>query len=876
MSYRNVAYLPDDQVVRLFTWNKKGDRISIDVPYNPYFYMETTQKADGVSIFNTSLKKFTFPVQYRRAEQIRQMVRSQKSNGDKVAVRIFENITPLQQFLIDRYWKVSDTPEFIQHPIKIHFIDIETYSPDEFPVPEKAKDVVNVITLWDSIENHFYTWGLQRDYKPTLKNVTYKKCESERDLLLSFVEHIEKDHPDIISGWNSEFFDMPYLMTRITNIMGEDVANRLSPVGESYKRDFMGMFGKMRTRWHLKGVSCVDYLDVYKGFTQGLRESYKLNDIAEVELNEKKVEFGEQNLASLSDNDWQTFVDYNIQDVNLLVRMEEKLQFLQLLRMLAYVGLTPLENAMGTINVVTGAAVIESRSRGQIVPTFEVDRSGDRYEGAYVSEPERGFQDNIVSFDLNSLYPSIMISLNLSPETKVGKFAITSDDKVVVTSVTGKVVELTKEKFARFIEKENIAITRANCLFSQKKKGIFPSITDNYYDKRKVIKKKLTAAKRKISKMSPGDEGYDDVKLIVEQSHIKQLTIKILINRIYGYFGNRVSPMNDPDISRSITLTGQSIIKKSNQILTEFVKNKCDLTDEVVDKEPIVIYNDTDSVYITIKHLIDHGGLEFVDKNNKVTKDIIDLTDHIEQHLNTGIKRWGELALNSNDCRLEFKRESICSVGMFLQKKRYILRILDDEGISVDKFKYTGVEVVRTTMPKAVKPYIKKITETMLLTKDYNKTNKLFNEVYEVFDSLSLNDFAFIMGVKGYTTVSERTGEECKGFKTYKSMPIHVKSAYYYNLLLDRYDLTNKYESVSSGDKIRYFYAKKPNKYGINTMGYKYSYPEEFEKDVEPDREKMFEKIIYSVIERLYDAVGWKCRRPGEIVQTDLMDLLKL
>ena len=875
MSYRNVAYLPDEQVIRLFTWDEDGKRMSVDIPHHPYFYMETTQKSDGISIFNTPLKKFEFPVEYRRGEQIRQMVRAQRENGEKVSVRVFENLSVLQQFLIDRYWKVNDTPEFTEHPLKIQFIDIETYSPDEFPVPEFAKDTVNVITLWDSLENHFYTWGLQKDYKPTLDNVTYKKCKSERDLLLSFVEHIEKDHPDIISGWNSEFFDMPYLMNRITKILGEEVANRLSPVNVSYKREFQGKFGKMNTRWHLKGVSCVDYLDIYKGFTQGLRESYKLNDIAELELGEKKIEYGEQNLASLADNDWQTFVDYNIQDVNLLVRMEEKLQFMMLLRMLAYVGLTPLENAMGTINVVTGAATIEARSQGKIVPTFEVERSGDKYEGAYVGEPERGFRDNIVSFDLNSLYPSIMISLNLSPETKVGKFEISSDGNVVVTSITGKVVELTKEKFARFVEKENISITRANCLFSQKKKGIFPLITDKYYDKRKAVKKDLAIAKRKLTKLEKGDPDYAKTKLRADQAEIKQLTIKILINRIYGYFGNKVSPMGDPDITRSITLTGQSIIKKSNKILTDLVKERTGLTDDDIRKDPVVIYNDTDSVYVTIKHLIEHGNIPFT-KGKKVSKEIIELTDEIETILNNAIKTWGEYALNSQDCRFEFKREAICSRGIFLQKKRYILHVLDDEGIPVDKFKYTGVEVVRTTMPKAIKPHVKNIIETMIRTKDYNTTNTLFNEMYELFDTLPLEDIAFVMGVKSYTTISETTGEECNNFKTYKGMPIHAKSAYFYNYLLEKSNLTNKYEAINSGDKVRYFYCKKPNKYGIPSFGYKYTFPKEFSNDIQPDREKMFEKIVYSVFERLYESVGWKCRKPGEMVQTDLFDLLKI
>jgi len=291
------------------------------------------------------------------------------------------------------------------------------------------------------------------------------------------------------------------------------------------------------------------------------------------------------------------------------------------------------------------------------------------------------------------------------------------------------------------------------------------------------------------------------------------------------------------------------------------------------------VYNDTDSVYITIKHIIDKLGIPLTTKDGKITKQVHKIVDDIETHLNDEIMKWGKNVLNSSDCRFMFKRESICDIGLFLQKKRYILRILDDEGISVNKFKYTGVEVVRTTMPKAIKPYVKKIMETMLLTKNYAATNKVLTEAYDVFQSLPLEDIAFVMGISKYNVQKRdefgNVKDECKGFKTYKGMPIHVKSAYYYNLMLERHDLGQKYEAISSGDKVRYFYVKQPNKYGIKSFAYKYYFPEEFKNDILPDTELMFDKIIYSVIERLFESVQWKPKKPGECVQTDLFDLLK-
>ena len=879
--YRNVAYLSDERVMRLYTWNEDGERVSYDIPYSPYFYAETKSgKYDKISLYDTKLVKREFPNEYRRRDAIQRLKAQEreKNPGNPEPVRIFEGVSTLQQFLIDRYWRDNSKPEFSQHPIKVQFLDIETYSPDAFPVPDKANDTVNVITVYDSLTKKFNTWGLKA-YKPSRDDVIYTHCTSERDLLIKFIDFISNDYPDILSGWNSEFFDIPYLVNRIQRVIGEDAAKRLSPVRVIYSRELISQFGRYNTRWHLKGMSCVDYLDVYKKFSFSLRESYKLDAIGEYELGEKKVDYGDQNLASLADSDWKTFVDYNIQDVNLLVKLEEKLQYVELLRMLAYVGLTPFENAMGSLNVITGAGVVEARKGDRVVPTFVREPKHERYEGAYVGEPKRGFQDNIISFDVNSLYPNVMISLNLSPETKMGRFEVNSDGTVTVFKQRGDPSTVSKLDFVNTVKDLNLSMSRANVLFTQKKQGIYPAIVDNFYKERVKIRRKERKLKRELSELEESDPKRVELKDQIGKLWIKQFTLKIFINTVYGYFGNKHAPMGDPDISRSITLTGQAIIKQSNKILTEYIRDKCGMTDEQIAADTPIVYNDTDSVYVTIKHITDKLDIPLTNKNGKVTNKAKAVVKDIETHLNTEVMKWGQAALNSNDCRFEFKRESICDVGLFLQKKRYILHVLDDEGIAVDKFKYTGVEVVRTTMPKAIKPYVNKIITTMLTTKDYNKTNAMLNEAYDIFKSLPIEDTAFVMGISKYKTESRdeygNVKQQCDGFKTYKGMPIHVKSAYYYNLLLDKHELDSKYETIGSGDKVRYFYVKQPNKYGIKSFAYKYYFPVEFQNDIQPDTELMFDKIIYSAIERLYESVNWKPRKPGECVQTDLFSLLK-
>lgn len=834
----------------MFTWDKDGKRIKVTNSFDPYCYLEG--KGDAESIYGTKLVKKIFNTQYDRYKYLK----------DTNIKRVFENLPATQQYLVDTFWKENEKPEFSKNPIKVLFLDIETYSPDEFPKPADPTHTVNVITCFDSLNGRYTTFGL-KDYDNKDDDVVYHKCESERDLFKKFVMYIEKDYPDIMSGWNSEFFDLPYILNRCTRILGEEWTNRLSPSGRVYSRTIKGMFGVEQVRWYIEGMSLIDYLDVYKRFSVGVKESYKLDNIGAAELGEQKVDFGNMNLATLSDNDWQTFVEYNIQDVRLLAKLEEKLKYTELIKMLAYVGLTTFEAALGSLSVINGATAVRARYRDQKIPSFIRNEDTGKNPGAYVGEPLKGFQENIISFDANSLYPNVMISLNMSPETKVAKIEDKNNSEIVLRHVNGQVFSLKHDKFLEFCKKEQIAISKANVLFTQKRKGVMPEILDYYYNERVKIKKELGTIKREYSKTK-----NDKLKFKIEQLDAKQLCIKVFINSIYGYFGNKNAPFGDDDIASSITLTGQSVIKKSNDLLKEYIKRKTKIEDDKILNQCIV-YNDTDSSYISVKPLIT-AGLPFTGDDGKLTQEFFNEVQNIEDFLNDEIKVWGRKALNSKDCRFVFKREVIADVGIFLQKKRYVLHILDDEGIPMDKYKYTGVEVVRSTMPDAIKPHVKNIIETMLSTQNIGETNKALDNVYKIFKDLPVEDITFVSGIKGY----ERYAGQCDGYKTAKGMPIHVKAAYFHNLILKRLGVENKYETISSGDKVRYFYVEHPNPYNLSCIAYKYYYPEEFKKIFHADYDKMFEKILYNVIERFYDNVNWTPQKPGSAVQTNLFELL--
>ena len=846
--YRNVYYNSREASAYLFTWDDNGNRVTKKIPFRPYFYVETNlDKADGLSIFNTRLKKKEFPNSYER----------NKAAQDGAIKRLYHNIQVEQQFLIDRYSEDYDKPDFSKNPIKVCFLDIEVFSPDEFPEAQAAKHPINLITIYDNISRKFFTWGT-KPYTPSRDNVIYTECSSEYDLLNKFLEFWENDYfPDVLSGWNTDFFDFPYLINRITNMLGDEAPKRLSPLKSLWCRKGIFVKGQELDRWYIHGISAMDYLEVYKGFARGLLESYALNFVAQHELGEGKLAINATNLATLSETDWQNFVDYNIQDVDLLVRMENKLQFFKIIRMLAYKGLTNFESALGKVSIVTGCVALEARKHGMIIPTFVEGPTREAIEGGYVRDPERGLKTAVVSYDANSLYPNTIITLNISPETKVGKITNKSNDSTTILLTSGKEYKLPNEKFERFVDLEKLAISKAGVLYTQKKKGVVPSLIDNLYAERVANKNQYVDYKKKLSKLTPDTDEYRLCKASMERADTIQYVIKILLNSIYGVFANKFSPICDSDHAGSITLTGQSVVKQASVILDEYARSRHGIGTS------LTIYGDTDSTHITIQPILNKLGLKIFE-NNKVTSAGLDLIDKdMGTYLNDEIKKWSASEFKSVDPRYFFKRESICNVGVYLEKKRYIIHVLNDEGADVNKFKYVGVEIARSTTPKKAKELIKKVIETSLVVQDQIKANNLYKETYESFKKLHVDDIA----IRGGLSDLEKYDNKCEyPFKIAKGTPNHVKGAIYFNHLLKKMGLETKYEKITSGGKVKKIYVA-PNKYQIDTLCYTGSYPVEF-VDFQVDYTEMFDTLIKPPIEAVYEAIGW--RLPDVINETEV------
>lgn len=480
--YRYACW--DKNCIKLFTWNQDGERIIVDREYSPYLYVES-DRGKYKSIFGTNLEKKTFKSPWYRAQYIK----------DSHIKRLFENLKPAQQFLIDEYEGLSDSPEFSKNPLKICFFDIET-DPlpfNEFPNPEQARASINLVTIHNSLDNKYTTYGT-KPFTGTLPEelkCEYIYCETESDLLEGFLRYIEEDHPDILSAWNLNFFDMPYICNRIEKILGESHINRLAPLGIMTKLPSVTKDNPPRDyiKYSAPGMTIVDYIDVYKKFKIKKQETYKLDFIGELEVGQKKLAY-DGTIADFMTKDWNKFVLYNIRDVELLVRIDKKTNYFGLFRLLGYIGLTNFEDSLGVIAYSTGAVTQLAHKRGQKMFTPIREVLEGKNEGGYVS-CHPGLTKDLFSLDFTSLYPSIIRQLQISPEALVGTFEEDEDGNVIVTLDSRKQYKLPKEKFDLFVKSKNLIKSGANVLFKQDEPSIYGTYMTNLFADRKAARKEL-------------------------------------------------------------------------------------------------------------------------------------------------------------------------------------------------------------------------------------------------------------------------------------------------------------------------------------------------------------------------------------------------
>ncbi len=789
-----------------------GKRVARKIKYSPTLYCPVMRETK----FKTLDGKYVTPIKHQTIKEAKEWVENYKDQPHLV----HGNTQFQYSFLNEEYGN-----EFDKDKILITTIDIEVACENGFPNPDVADEELLSITVKNQQNKEIVVFGL-RDYKTNRKDVTYFKCESEKDLLYDFINFWRSNFPDIITGWNTEFFDIPYLVNRIKNILGEDDAKRLSPWGEVYSKEVYQM-GRTQMVYDIRGIAALDYFDLYRKFTYTNQESYRLDHIANVELGIQKDENPHETFRDWYTKDYQSFIDYNIKDVELVDALEDKMKLIELCLTMAYEAKVNYTDVLGSVRYWDVLIHNYLMDKGIVIPQKKTTNKSSKYAGAYVKEPQVGMHKWVLSFDLNSLYPHLIMQYNISPETMKSEKTVPgmSVDKLLNKEVDTKVLN-------------NVTMTPNGALFNTKKQGFLPEIMAKMYEDRVKYKQYMLEAKQNY--VNTKDAKY--IKQISKFNNI-QMAKKISLNSAYGAIGNNWFRYYSNTMAEAITTSGQLSIRwienKINEYMNDLLKTK--------DKD-YVLASDTDSVYITFDKLITMlNPKNPIDFLNKIAK------EKIEPFID---KSYQELAdyLNAYDQKMQMKREVIADKGIWTAKKRYILNAWDVEGVRYKEpeLKIMGIEAVKSSTPAACREKIKEALK-ILMSGSETDMNKFIQDFRKEFMTLPPELVAYPRSVNGLRKWTDHSSLFKKG------APIHVKGGILYNHLVKKENLNGRYPFIQEGDKIKFLYMKLPNIYQSSSIAFITKLPKELNFKV--DYELQFEKSFVEPLNYIIEKMNWKVDR---------------
>lgn len=830
--YTNISRYGNQLLYRGY---KDGRRIQTKIPFSPTLYVPVEKSTAWKALDGKSVE----PVRLETMREAKEFLERYK---DVSNFEIYGNTNYIAQFVAEKF---PNEIKFDPSLINITTIDIEVASDEGFPEPEQANYPITAITIKNNIDNTFYVFGLG-DYdvsKSIMKDnrVKYEKCRDEHELLIKFIAHwgTPSHMPDVVTGWNIRNFDIPYIINRAARIVHEDTIKKLSPWGRVEEKQ-VTMQKKQVQMYDIIGVAQLDWMDLFKkfGYTFGPQETYRLDHIANVVLGEHKLEY-DGTLHSLYMTDHQKFIDYNIRDVDLVDRMEDKVGLIVLCFTMAYRAGVNYNDTFGTTAIWDSLIYRYLLPQNIVVPPNK-ESIKEPYDGGYVKDPHCGVHDWVASFDVNSLYPNIIVQWNMSPETIVkGRH----DHRVSPDSIL--------EGYQP--EKTEYGIAGSGQMFSNKKQGFMPKIIEDMYDERVKIKKLMLDAKKELeaSDKSNKQEIYRIERDIARYEN-QQTSIKILLNSLYGALGNKYFRYFTMEIAEGITLSGQMIIrwaeKAVNEYLNKALKNK--------KEKDYVIAIDTDSVYVNLSEVVKVTNI--TDKA-KIT-DFLDklCADSLESVLS---KSFDELAnkMNAYKKRLSMKREAIADRAIWTAKKRYILNVLDNEGVryAKPKLKIMGIEAIKSSTPGTCREAFEELFK-VLINGTEAETQTFIQNYRTKFDQLPAHEKAFPRGVSSVKEYQSRDTIYKKG------TPINSRAAILYNHMLQKQGLKT-YTPIKGGDKIKYIYLYPNNPTKEDVIGFVDILPPEFKLDKYIDNDKQFEKAFLEPAKLILDAIGWKAEQTASL-----------
>ena len=811
--YTNVLQWGNQLFVRAVV---NGERQNFKIKYRPTLYSpvpgrETGYKTlDGVSVL---------PTEFDSIKEAKDWVSSHKNQPELV----YGNTQFAYNYIADTY---KGDVKWDLDKLLMVTIDIEVQCENGFPSPTEAEEEMLSITIKNHQNKKIVVWGIGK-FETDREDVTYIECESEVHLFKEFLIFWEKHQPDIITGWNTEFFDIPYLCNRIIKLFGEDELKRLSPWGSVQEREVFKM-GRNHQTYNIQGVAALDYFDLYRKFTYQAQESYRLDHIAKVELGESKDGNPYDTFSEWYQKDFQSFIEYNIQDVEIVDKLEDKMKLIELCLTMAYDGKVNHTDVLGSVRYWDVLIYNYLRERNIVIPQKKVSKKAEQFEGAYVKDPQVGMHKWIMSFDLNSLYPHLIMQYNISPETLLPS---NKQEGLVDKILDGKVRNDTE-----------YSMTPNGAFFRKDKRGFLPEIMENMYNDRVKYKKLMLQAQQE----------YEDTKkpsLLKDISRYNniQMAKKISLNSAYGAIGNNWFRYFDLMVATAITSSGQLSIRWIEKALNIYL-NKIVGTEE----EDYVIASDTDSVYISFDTLVSKS---FKDRNPS-TESIVNFLDKIattkiEPFINKSYQSLAD-TVGAYEQKMIMAREVIADKGIWTAKKRYILNVHDSEGVrySEPKLKIMGIEAVKSSTPAPCREKIKEALK-IIINGDEKMLNTFIQEFREEFMTLSPEEIAFPRSCNG---VQKFTGESSLFGK---GAPMHVKGAILYNHLVKENKLSGKYPYIQEGDKVKFVNMKQPNIYTSSAFSFITFFPKELDIRDRIDYELQFTKSFVEPIRFITEKMNW-------------------
>ena len=795
-----------------------GERVAKKIPFSPTLFVNSAKDVSWKTLDGTLVMPKSFETMRDAGDYIRQYEGVEN-------YPVYGTTNYVTQFITEFY---PNNLTFDRDKIHVATVDIEVASDDGFPFVAEAAHPVITITQKNNIDNVYRVWGLG-DYDPFKCvipgiKIVYKKCKDEIELLLDWLSYWSSNQgsPDIVTGWNTRLFDFPYLINRVKNVIGGDTYKKFSPWGIVDQRNIV-IAGRENIAYEMSGIQQLDYYDLFKKFayTYGMQESYKLDHIAYVVLGENKLSYEEHgNLHTLYKEDFQKFVDYNIKDVLLVDRFEEKLGLITLAITMAYRGGVNYSETFGTTSI-WDAIIYRILWKQQIAVPENRPKQKVPYPGAYVKDPQVGKHDWVVSFDLNSLYPNILVQYNMSPETIIeGRIP-----DVDVDTLLDNDIDL----------KQDYTLAATGIRFRKDKQGIIPAIIKQYYEERVAIKKRMLEVKQAYE-VHKSRELENEMTILENQ----QMSIKILMNSLYGALGNAYFRYFDNRVAESITTSGQLAIRWAERAINKFMNELLG-----TDKDYIIAI-DTDSLYVDMEDVVKKfkpkDPVKFLDKV---------ASEKLEKVLE---ESYAELAtrVNAYENRMVMKREAIANRGIWIAKKRYILNVYNNEGVQYaePKLKMMGVDAVRSSTPQVCRDAFKKIFK-VIIDKSESDVQQFIREFKAEFSKLPPESVSYPRGVSELDKWVDRKAIYAKG------CPIHVRGSLLYNHYLATNGLDKRYERINNGEKIKFVYLKTPNPIKENVISYPLNLPAEFKLHSFIDYDTMFDKAFVEPLRPVLDAMGW-------------------